>query len=65
MYSMLIFRSIVHRFWPFEEIRDLGFIEKGFPMDTEHIKDVSINLQVMLNNSNKAIYRLSPSKSGF
>lgn len=52
---MPIFRHIVHRFWPFEEISDLSFVEKGHAKDTEHIKCASIKLEVMLNNSHKAI----------
>lgn len=52
---MSIFRYIAHRFWSFEEISDLGLVEKGHAEDTEHIKGASIKPEVMLNNGNKAI----------
>ena len=52
---MSIFSNIIHRFWSFEELPDLGLVEKRHAEDAKHIKGASIKFEVMLNNSNKAI----------
>ena len=52
---MAIFRYIFNRFCPFEELPNLGLIEKRHAEDTKHIKGAPIKPEVMLNNGNKAV----------
>jgi hypothetical protein len=54
-----IFRHIIIRIWFLEEFPDRGLVEKGHAEDTKHIKGTSVKLEIMLNNSNKAIGRNS------
>jgi len=49
------FNYIIHRFWYFEEFPDQSLVEKRHTEDTKHIKGASVKLEIMLNNSNKAI----------
>ena len=53
--STAYFNDIIHRFWPFEKFSDRSLVEKRHTKDTKNIKGASVKLEVMLNNSNKAI----------
>jgi len=51
------FNDIIHNFWLFEEFPYRSLVEKRHTEDSKYIKGASIKLEVMLNNSNKAISR--------
>lgn len=52
---MIIFRHIIHFLYPSEEFSNRCFVEKRHAEDAKNIKCASIKLEIVLNNSNKAI----------